>query len=252
MRIGIIIFIFSFLLLSAYRKYIGTSGETIFGNRVISHITYGKYGDIDKYSFFEHPDTTEVYQKNQRTLYKINVFSESSNGEKALLHRYIFFHKNKNQCLYYDESTKEYGYQVFNKDSVLSVSYSSPVGRPTDTGVGLASLRNSVRTYNDDGVLIKELTVGPSKCDNKSDTLIYYYATDERTRVIQLAPYIDSLRNQTVIKYEAFICAPDTINNFLYHMKARGELQTLGAVKKDHYIFKVFTEMEKKFDLMVK
>jgi hypothetical protein len=250
--IGLLLFVFSFILLSAYKRIMNANNEDIFGKRVIKHMTYSKYGEEKNPLHFFRPDndTIEVYQKNENTLYRFNVFFTSKDDKTTLMHRYIFFEKNSKNCLYYDEMNKENGYLTLNKDSVLRSNYTYPVGNPTDTGVFFTGLRNSTRTYNSDGVLEKEITVSPSLCNGRKDTFTCYYATKRVPVTIQLAPYLDSVRKQTLIKYEGIVCMPDTINNIFYRIRAFGELQTIGVVKSDHYIFNIFTEMEKRYSEM--
>jgi hypothetical protein len=254
MKLGIILVGLSFFLLSSYKFCVQGHNDEIFGTRTITNLTYSKYGHENNPMHFLHPggDTIEAYQKIQNMLYKRNVFFTYKNGKTVILHRYIFFKKNSNHCLYYDQSNKENGYTILNKDSVMSSNFITS-SNIVDTSELLPGLRNSIRIYNKSDMLVKEIIAGASKkCNNRNDTLIYYYATEKIPVSIQLNSYVDSIRKQTVIKYEGIVCTPDTTNTDVYRIRAYGELQTLGIIKKNHYIFKVFTEMEKKYTEMIK
>lgn len=254
MKIGLLLLSFSLIILTAYKKFVRTNNGEILGTSRITYMTYSRPEEAEnKQEFILRPDTLVAYSKNQKILYKFNVFFESSNGKTAILHQYFFFGQNKDKCLYYSEMHKEEGYKILNKDSVMKEIYSVGIGRPTDTSFALPALRNSKRIYNDTGFVVKEIVTSPSRCINKYDTIVYWYATDKIWRPILLAPYIDSIRNQTVIRYTMSMCVPDTATQKgFYRIKANGELQTLGVIHKGNSIYKVFNEMEKQFNKRIK
>jgi hypothetical protein len=252
MKIGITVLFMSLLVLlvlTAWKKCITTDHGIIFGAKCISYL--GPVDMEDDTSYFFPKDTLEVYKRNDQTMYRINVYYDSSVNNvivfKAKIPGYFYFMKGQKKGLYYYERD---GYKICDADSVVKVNYKGVVINDT---TNLSFLRNSKLMYDKDGKLTKEIYVMPSLCKERKDTSIFYYSNRKSNNVITLSSYIDSLRQSKLMKYEVFLCAPNTENPKQFsRITVKREIQDIGIISKKDSIYKIFNEMESQFNKYIK
>lgn len=251
MRILITLLLTFLLFISSRRNCFTSSDENVYGSMSIGYL--GPVEMENSTSFLFSKDTLEVYKKGNKILYKTSINYDSVRNGVTLfsttVYCYFLFEKDKETGLYYLEKYDP-KYRILNTDSITNSNYKGII---INDSTDLTFLKRSELTYDKEGNLYSEKYLMTSKCSGRKDTSIFYYSSKLSYNLITLSPYIDSLRNTKLVKYEVFVCGPDTTNpNHLYRLTAKREIQDIGIIQVKNPVYKIFTEMEKQYSKMIR